>query len=388
MPDNENRDIESTLEALGGLVDVTDLKAAMVEAPVVVENTKVDTIQTEQKTVEKDVLFGNDNKEVAPVVEPVTNAPVVETPTNTDVYVDSPIYGGKKRVGGEGKPKDEPTTFESFEQVDSYVKDSFGIDGGLDKYFEVSKKWRKDSQDLSDASTKATGYEELFGALPEELRVGISAYANGQDWREAVSTKRVDFTKDVKDVPQKELIEYYYPGEFSQEDFEDIDDNRSLKVAIKGAEKQFYSDKQTFDMKRAQIYQQQESRQKNLLGSIGGSVEYLKESLPDVNSSTLSKVEQRLKSGDINSLIYNQDGTYKKEAALALVMMEHGYDAIRQLEKIYENRAQTKVTEDILSRGSDKPSNKKQGSTSTGDNKMILDRIDELMGGLNPKRTF
>jgi hypothetical protein len=226
------------------------------------------------------------------------------------------------------------------------------------KMEEAVGTWRKQASELPEYKKKAEGIEKGLGALPTELQEAIQVAASGGDWKSAVNnTKLVDFTKPVEKQDEKNLINHFFPGKFSEEQLEDIQnsDDTAISIALEAAKEKFSMLKQQRDQKVQSMIKQAQDRQAAYSASIDTAFKTLGESLPLFkDESAKTDVRQVLESGDFMKLFVGDDGALKPDAAQNVLMVLKGKETIDHLTTFIRNRERSAVTEEFVERGNTK----------------------------------
>ena len=350
----------------------------------------------------------------APVVAPVETPPVVvppveappagtetvpaETPATTEtpvvdagIEIDSPLFGGKKKVGAKEKKKDE-VVFENFEQVATVLKKDFGQDvkeiKDLGKFLTSAEGWRKDASKFKDTEKKVAQFENIFTEMPEPLLDAIKTHFNGGNWEEPIKNRpKFDYSVDVKKQDTKALVNHYFPGKFTDEDFTAESKSPALEIAEQASIDKFSTEKIGYESKRTADVAKGKQKLELRRASVAGSVSALKESFPDLPDSDIKEISSVMESGDINSLFFNTDGSFKKEAAEMLALARHGRSVISQFMDVAAKRGANEAAEDLVTRGADKPNPVK----TTGGEKpseKVLKEVENLIGGVVKKPTY
>jgi hypothetical protein len=277
-----------------------------------------------------------------PVKEPVktvSNQTKPETTEETEEVTEPEIPG---TFFAEKKAK--AVKIEKPEDVEQYAKKKYQIEKPEDwgTFFGNVEKWRSTAQKASEVEEK---YESVVGQLanmPFEIQSSILAWSKGEDYKQVFqkSISTLDFNKPLGEHPKKEIINYYYPNEFSEDDFEDFDNNPQLKTAFNMVEKTFYpKDQKAIKDQRADLEREAERLKETLTATTNSSVSVLEQSFPGMDKREVKKIEQILLSGDDGKLLglfKNRDGSIKKEAAKMLSMALYGEDQIKALLKMTE----------------------------------------------------
>lgn len=202
----------------------------------------------------------------------------------------------------------------------------------LTKLYENTKEWRNASQKLPEVETKLNAIVEDLQNLPPHLSAALAAYASGQNEIEAWNNapKQFDFSKPFDAIPKAEIIKYYYPGEFSDEDIADPDDV-AINAAYAKAKPLFNSDKRTLERQRIELENKTREQNERFSTSVKDSVGALQKTFPGLDNQRIKRVEKIL-SGGVQSVIsnfVNGDGTFKKDAGMRLALALYGDEEIK-----------------------------------------------------------
>jgi hypothetical protein len=267
---------------------------------------------------------------------------------------------GLKKPGGEKKV--EPIVIETPDQMLGAIKTTFGMElkapAELPKFFEVATGWRKDAEKLKTVEGTHQQILAEIEALPEEFHDAFQRMSSGQDWREAFTQKpKFDFNVPAEKQDVKALVEHYYPGKFTEEDFTSEEQSPLLEMAISTSKDKFTIEKTTYDNKRASVADETTKRLNTFKTSLAGSVNYLKQNFPDTEQDTVKSVSSILEGGpqSVIGFFFNKDGSVKQEAAESLMMAMYGKEEIQGMMEIAQHSRETQINEELLTRGADRP---------------------------------
>jgi len=281
------------------------------------------------------------------------------------------------------------SAFLDLDKVKEWAKSEMGIDTTKKDWDNTLKstvsKWRKDSQQVPELNDKLEGISKLFTDIGQNqpiLAEAIRTYGNGGDPTEVFKTAltSLDFNKKADDYDAKTLLLYYFPEDFTAEDFAKKDDehwededeyktkqkeiNRTLSIASK----KFETDKKEVLQKRALQQDKIKSLQREYNLSVKSSVETLKTEFPDFKAKDLDKIQVTLEKGEDELLAQylEKNGSLKKDAAVKLAMAKFGQKELNtlkgeidRLHKIIDE--QSEQLEGIVDRGKTKPTKQKKG---------------------------
>lgn len=301
----------------------------------------------------------------------------------------------KKSVFGLNKPKgkQQDIVVENIEQALEVVKSKFGIEAkevkDLPKFFESAQKWRADAQKAETLEKENSNYKNILENTPAEIIDAMKMHFEGQDYTKAFANKpKFDYNKPVDKQDIQELVNHYYPGKFTEEDFTDEEPSSALEIAISSAQDKFNIEKQSIDARRATETDKANKRLESFKSSVNGSVEHLKRNFPDMTTDDIQDVKSVIEGGPnaILSFFMNQDGTIKQEAAEMLAMAKHGKSEIERMMEAASNQTEGRINEEIVTRGADGPKPKKSvaaDNLSEETRKLMAD-----LGSFKKTRTF
>ncbi len=200
-----------------------------------------------------------------------------------------------------------------------------------------------------------------------------------QDFRKN-SMKRLNYI--LKD--KRALVEKYYPGKFTEDDWKEESPSTALEIATEASIGKFNAEKNAFDGKRAGYAEQAKRQQESYANSVTSSVSALKQSFPDVDADSLTQVKGLLDGGPakIVEFLFNADGSAKADSAERLMMALVGKETIMDLSEVAANVREGQVNEQLLTRGADSPKPTKQGVAPgpqiTDNEKAELNRLQKL----------
>jgi len=311
-----------------------------------------------------------------------------------ETTIDSPIFGGKKVVKTQSAKKQEDFVFDGKEKVDVFVKEKTGIEN-LEALVSGFSELKSKSEEFEITKNLVSKYEGIFQQIPAELYQGIDAFLQGKDWKTPIVSKpNMDFSKDASAHAAKSLVDNYLPGEFSKEEWDDYNSEdpdtgikKAIDLAVNTAKKQYEADKIALDSFKGNQIKEAQERETKVNSSIDESIEFLKKSLDGADDGYVRRMKQNLTVQKLNELFFNQDGTFKKEAALRISMAEHGYDMLEQYKTIAQHQSETKERQSILERTPAKPKVKKksedQNNSVRPEVRTAIDAITKGVGTTN-----
>lgn len=318
-------------------------------------------------------------------------AATTEKPVTTE---EKPADAGYKSKFGLGKsPTDKKggqpaaIVIETPDHVLDVVKSRFGMEvksiGELPKFFETAQTWRKDAEQYKKVSDDHKKLTDSIQSLPAEFFEAFDMIATGQDWRKAFETKsKLDFSVAADKQDKKALVNHFYPGKFTEEDFKEETPSDQLKAYTETSIDKFLVAKERYENERAKRADEGTKQLAAYKSSSEGSVHNLKRDFPETDAEIVTEISSVLEGGpqSVMSFFFEQNGTVKPEAAMMLMMAKYGKEEIEGMMAVASKRAETVVNEDLLTRGSDgpKPTQKTGHANDGGLTDADRQKIEEL----------
>jgi hypothetical protein len=330
-------------------------------------------IEMEKKLQEKKPIATNEPT-VPPIVEQSTVEPKVEKPevvaeVKTDAVEvkkeeDKPkekkiiktILGTKEMQEDEVVETNEFTDTNKFvesvnKKLGTKAKDLTDVFGFFEKVIESDNiKKEKDEIELTKNS-----YEQLINSMPQDVLKIMDDVVNGRDYKSTIkslSNSEIDYTKSINSYGKDELINLY--NKIDNEEYEEMSDVQKERL-YNNAKRLFEKEQNDFKVSTDNFTQKQKNIAKSFLSSIDESKESMLKQYPDIDKKELAQLESIMKSG-INNILFNENGTYKKNAAEVIMLGTHGKKIIEQITEQYEKelkrkikQAQSEKAEEIIS---------------------------------------
>lgn len=292
------------------------------------------------------------------------------------------------------KNKETEIDFKSFDEIKAHAKKVLGIEvkneKDFNKVFSSAQEWRKSAQKAEELETTVNQFQSLFEKMPKSLLDSIKSYFNNdENWDSPiVSRPKFDFTKGIDHQDIKSLVNHYFPGKFTDEHWNTDMKPEALEIAMQASKDRFNYDKKDLEKESAEIVRKSAEDKERRTSSIDSSLKSLKQSFPNMDNIGLKKISNILDSGDVTSIFFDKNGSYKPDAAKKIMMAMYGEGTIKNLMKASAKKAESEANEDILSRGADKPKPQKGGAQNVDISEKTTKLIDEITGGLNRRNTY
>jgi hypothetical protein len=372
---------------------------------------------TEQKPLPSviDIMFGNQAQQQVEAAQTATeergqeaqaqnqnqqqaNVPAAENKEKVEddpFLIKSPIFGeeGYKLKTENDKAVEEQNANQN--PIPENIYKDFGFENpeelksAVDFYKTQKPEYEKIKQDNDY-------FIELFDKAPKELYQAFKDFSEGKDWTQSVKNIRpFDITKDVAQQETKTLVEHYLPGKFTKEEWDEYNDpdgdpmiKRAIDLSVDISKREFQKEQQDIQSQVEKEVQVAQQKQQVFEQSVKEATQSLSEKFEGIDKRYVDKVTEELKSQKFLSLFYNPDGTFTKEAGERLVMAQHGYDLMRQYQHAAAVKARNEVTEDILSRGADRPTARQQQNRGAELGQEEQKQVQFYESLLSNKKTF
>jgi hypothetical protein len=208
--------------------------------------------------------------------------------------------------------------------------------------FEKAKRVDAIEEELTMSQKKDSEMQMLFDKLPDELRAGINAWAEGKDYKSFLKETLlgIDYSKPSTAYGKDELIRYYNP-DLTEEDMDDMSE-REKKALYQTASLQHDNKHNEIKSSTVTIAQEAKENAVKFLGSVKQSTEHLKTKYQNINKDEITKIEQKMKT-NIGDIFFNADNTYKEDAAKKIYFAEHGEQIVSELISKLQEEAKRKI---------------------------------------------
>jgi hypothetical protein len=297
--------------------------------------------------------------------------------------------------GNEGEIKG----IDSEEKFKAIIKEKFGIetDKGYDTLLNSTQKWREGATKGADAEKKLQGLDKALKSLPPVLRIGMSEFSNGRDWKKAIqdNLSKLDYNVPVDNYKKEDLAGHYFTNKVADAKTKLADkkiDQDAYDTLIDtfhtAAISKFTAEKSEFDAARNEIIKQQDLDLQIQRKSVDTTISTLKEKYPDFDDKVLTEVKTHLE-GNLLSLFVNDDGTFKEDAGVKLALALFGEQEIASQVGDARKDAITDVNLEIIDTANKKP------PISSGGGKPEFESVDpetkqilEYLGGGGAQRRY
>lgn len=290
------------------------------------------------------------------------------------------VFGLKRKKGEE-----ETQEIEVSDELADFIEEKYAIKK-VDTFFDKVDGWRKLAQEASTIRDERDDIVKELTQLPAPIKAAIDAVSNGKDYITAFNgaSNKLDYNKDFDSQDKNKVVKSYFTEEvekldkkLEKGDIDDDDYNEKVELLYSSAKRLFNTDKERFNKQRADMVAEQEVKEKAFKQSAISSVEKLREEYPNFSRADVQRIRQRLVDGNVESIFYNKDGSYKENAAEMLAYAEYGKRVVQELLDSAEKRGESKANEKIVQRGN---KTMKTQKTVASKEKKTSDAVAHLQG--------
>ena len=310
-----------------------------------------------------------------------------EVAATGDPFVDSLI----KANGGAVATASKINTPDEFKPVLKEKANVESFDEFFNKFDEMRTIVEKEVPTLKQERDNVV---TAMSALPSDLFLLNQLAWEGKDWRaEAEKLVGFDFTQDVSKVGKKELVNYFYPGEFKDEDFEaPAGTNNALKIAEKEAVAKYKARQVDISNSSKSIAEKVDNDTKLVAASLESSFKSLDNSMlkeaPEDQKKRIKATLAKGKAG-VLEIFMNPDGSFKEDAMEKAILAEFGKDAIGKIVSHVTKQNLGAELEKALETKKDtgKPASATAGGATADED---FNKLKSQIGltGINGNRTF
>lgn len=304
--------------------------------------------------------------------------------TTQPVQIKSEMFeGGVLDLGVESKTEKKKYP----EEITKFIDSEYGFKSPEELKAKLSE-YTDSASTIQELTDKLKGNDEIFKRLPTELANSMSAFFNGEkDWKSHVTNDGIDFAREAGSFQDKELVEAFFPGQFTSDDWEEFNDKegdvntkRAIEIVKQTALDKFQAKQNQINTYQSGIVENQTKTAELVNNSIGQTISNLPSQMKGLKESYVKSIESKIRNGEILNLYYNQDGTLKPDAAHRFILAQDGSNLIEQYANLHKVQAKNEATQEILDRTANTPDTTKGGSsTATADTRTeVQKRIDGM----------
>ncbi len=279
-------------------------------------------------------------------------------PAQQQQFIEIDTPAGKIKVEGQ---QQAPPKLETFEDAFKVISSDLGMpiekpQDVVERLAPAIKDMRKLSSQAGEAQTKYTHLEQAIASLPDPMKAAIEAYASdptSDKWLSVISNKTaIPFSKNVDEIDKFKLVEFYYPGQ-TTEDALSSDDDTKAKELYNLARERYVLDKSKRDLEIKGRIDKAAQLQNAVSASIEKSVESISKYLdiPTVDEGQVLDIKHTLSTQGVDSLFKDENGAWKEDAAARVLMAKHGPEILKGFIKYIQNIATSKANEQIVDMG-------------------------------------
>jgi hypothetical protein len=374
---NETPEAVAEIAAKGNDIPANDNPPAAEAQTEVNVNTDQPPANTEGDEVQK----GDPKTEVP---KPITNAMFGDKDLSYKPEPEAEVAEGE---GGDSG------TIDSLGGFGEYLSDNYGIKSEAEFKSQL-EEFNTTKASILEITSQKESLEEAINGMPIELGDAVRAALDGKDWKEHITNAPpVDLRKKVSDFADRELIEAFAPGEFTDSDWDEIQDEdgdpqtkKAFRATLALSKSQF-TGLQNNKAKEIEDYSASVGkRESSYLASLDTASSKVASSIEGIDESYVKSITDKVKKEGITSFFMDGNGNLNEDALIKLIKTTSDYEGMI---KINENNAVrealNKERQEQLSRGESTP-RVRRGTNSGADEvseevKKKLEDLRKLTGG-------
>lgn len=267
----------------------------------------------------------------------------------------------------------------SFEFGDDFKKHLATIspDLNVDNFAAELPKLIQASKDYETVNSQVQNFRTVFENMPPDLYEAVEAWGNGQDYRSVIAQgNKIDFGKSFEDHGNQEMVNNFFEGKISQEEWEEFsdkdgDDDVKAKVAnyIDMAKDKYDIAKGKFEHEK-NIYEANsvkftEQRQAAFDASRGDFPKRFEGKLP-IQESYVQEVDKAVQNKDsVLAMFFNPDGTHKSDAHARMAMAMGGEELVLSQANALKNKLVSEARAEVIRTTPDSHQIKKTADTGS-----------------------
>ena len=390
LSNDDNKKKQAFLSKLGGKKE-----------PIVLETNN--NIVKVDIPVEKEI---NSNEEIKQKVEET------EKPKKKLIKITTPL--GEKEIKIN---KDEVLKIENSEKLLEVAKE-YGIQvdslekvaGIFKEYKDIKENYSKTSKEYKVIKEEYESQVRFLNGLDPVFQSVFAEYiketsGDGGNWKalmKTISSLSLDYNKDVDAYSDLQLVNEFSKKKYTKEDWEDLlEEDKEEK--LENAKSKYITNQKNILDNAVRYRQDKANRQQRISLSIEESLVELKNKLQkegiNLTDDKVDELRVQMSGGFVRDL-YNEDGTFKKEAAEKIVYGRYGKEFINSYDdyfaqmdlKIKEetNKAINTTTENIIKNGSQTaPSETSATEVKKVPNKSELEKkMGSVIENINSKKNL
>jgi len=249
---------------------------------------------------------------------------------------------------------------------------------------------RAAAQEAGELKNFKKDIEGTFEKMPEDLLQSFTAWTKGEDYKAPLLQEAgIDFNKPAEKQDTKALINKFFPGQFTEEDFTNNTEetpNPAIKIAEAASLDKFKTIKSQRETAAQAKIDSQKLYKQAFDASVEASVSRITEELPyytdkapiPVIQSEMSKLYQ-LRGTVLEPYFLDADGKALPGAAARLAMLKDGQSIIKAIVGRESSKAASKALEEVVTRGADAPSQTAGHNVNNGNQvNPIVKKIQEM----------
>lgn len=386
--DSAQEMVDSALSMLptNAMAGVDALKQKMIESESqrVVESQKEPVIETAKESVKAS------KNPIDEIIEKGLGVAETEKPKDEEKGEDIPDdLMFMKRKAKESEAIDIPDLKNAFDYIKKVTGVNIEKSEDFQSFVESHKGLVSEKEQLVAKTKELEYYKNVLDSMPDEMFEATRKWLADEDYRgflKETLNDKIDFSKPFHEQSKEDVIEFYFPGQFSQDELSE-EGNKAVDFAYKQVEPKYKQDQSKFKNKDMTFRKEHEKQLKEFNEKLTKSIQKAEEHLstiPGINESHTKELKSIASKGQdgVFNMFFNEDGTWKDDALEKFSYVKYAKQNFEKIEKILEGKIRTKVNSELISRGADAPRKSNSDNTDAG---IMAEQIKKHIETIVPK---
>jgi hypothetical protein len=308
-----------------------------------------------------------------PVVEVPKTEVKTETPSNLDELKKTTFFADLATT------PTTPVEIKDWDTAAKFMSETTGTEikdfSDVQKLTTEYKSLKEQSGKITDYENKLNNFENIFASLPDDLFEATQRFLRKEDYKSFLKDglkDTIDFNIPFEKQTKKEILDYYFPGKFSDEDYQD-EDNKAVSFAMEQANLKFADEKKASETKKITYREKHDQDQQAIAEKLKTTAVSSWNNFSqgkNIEAARKNKLATIMEGGynGVFGMLFDKDGGWKTDAAENLASLLFAKEDNAIAKRVIQSQAKT--IEEFISRGADNPTIKKssvQGETTEED---------------------
>lgn len=316
-----------------------------------------------------------------------TETPKEEVKTEAKKEEEKPKEEVKEEKKGIETPLGNIKIAETEDKYKSFIEKTgvnISSDDDIISYINKAKELEERESELIKEKRLGDDFKTFFETAPEDIKSLLVDYASGKDYRKTgneMFSNNIDYNKSWNEYSDKDILVKRY-NDISDDDFEELEE-KAKQALEKSAQKAYETERNNIIVGNKKFLDGQKAIAENINQSIQKSIQKLQERFPEMSKAKIKEIEKKMYSAPFKDM-FNDDRTYKDDAAIKLAMANYGVETIESIQNTVQAKLQADNDKIIKQRVSEEleliaksRNDKPNGGTSATEGKTVHEHVVE-----------